>query len=223
MTSPSGPCGPHGNEDRVPGEGTSLGPGQGEGGPRSQDWQGCLICQGSGELLASAGILQVQGQAAKHLQLPPTLSPVPGFMGPDQLPPGLISWAASWGQDSSVPARSWEKVSTQHLVQVRRGSAIPLTLSYPEGEGTGRPVRGSGREDMLHWELLPIILGVQLLSSSHTTPLTSSPLPFHLCLPGSGSPSAGLLRPRFIPASATCKLMHLSKCLPVSEPQLWHL
>lgn len=89
-------------------------------------------------------------------------------MGPDQLPLGLISWAASWGQGSSVPTRSWRKAITQHLVQVRRGSAIPLTLSYPEGRGTGSPVRGSRRGHTV-WELPPLSLG------SDSPPMSSPP------------------------------------------------
>lgn len=73
--------------------------------PGARIGKAALSAQVLGELLASAGISRVQGQAAERLQLPPALGPVPGFMGPDQLPPGLISWAASWGQDSSASAR----------------------------------------------------------------------------------------------------------------------
>lgn len=62
---------------------------------------------------------RVQGQAAQQPWLPPAGCPMPGFMGPDQLPPGLISWAASWGPGGSVPTRSWGKVLTQHLVPAR--------------------------------------------------------------------------------------------------------
>lgn len=97
---------------------------------------------------------------------------------------------------------------TQHLVQVWRGSAISLTLSYPEGRGVRQACEGLRREDTLHWELLPIIFGAQLSSRLPTPLLRPLTLPFQLCLPGSGSPSTGLLRPRFIPASAICKLRH---------------
>lgn len=90
---------------------------------------------------------QVQGQAARWPQLLPEGFPVPGFMGPDQLPPGLISWAASWGPGVSVPTRSRGKGLPQHLGPARGGAVLcpllcPAPLPATEGRGGGWACEG---------------------------------------------------------------------------------
>lgn len=80
--------------------GHRSGPRAGRRQPRNhQDWQCCLVW-------VPQASHQAQEQAVQWLQLPPACCPGPGFMVPDQVPLGLISWAASWGPGSSIPTRS---------------------------------------------------------------------------------------------------------------------
>lgn len=137
----------------------------------------------------------------------------------DQFPGGSLD-GRQLGSGQLYPHRFWEKALAQHLVQVRRGSAIPLTLSSPEDREGGQACDGSWERVHYTKSFFPSCLGSHSPLVPPPTSLLSKPFPSQLCIPVSGSLGARPLRSRFIPGSATCQLGHtLNKAL--SEPQFF--
>lgn len=120
---------------------------------------------------------QAQGRAAQRLQLPPAHCPAPGFVGPEQPPPGLVSRAAGWAWAALLPPGPGRGARSTPCPGQEGRCHFPSSV-LPLGEG--QAAHEASGEDALHVPP-PLQPGVPSRISP-PTPSPSHPVPHQPCI-----------------------------------------